>query len=108
MSKKRLRSRLNEARRISVETKYECMKMKMDTGDFGKANVTPRAAIQAQSRSLLATDLTIGARDTGRAACIMSGSQGIGRCGMVRKCGSVAITSREVTELRVGRLCNVR
>jgi hypothetical protein len=53
---------------------------------------------EAQSWSQSAIDRTIAVPDTGMAAYIMSGSQVIGHGGMVSKCGSVAITSREDTE----------
>jgi len=53
---------------------------------------------EAQSWLQLAIDRTIAVPDTGMVAYIMSGSLVTGRGGMVSKCGSAVITSREDTK----------
>jgi hypothetical protein len=54
------------------------------------------AGVPWRSQSVI--DRIIAVRDTGMVGCITSGNLVTGHGGMVRKCGSVAITSREGTK----------
>jgi hypothetical protein len=76
--------------------------------DTDLTTVRDRITEEARSWSQLAIELTIAVRVTGMVACIMSGNLVTGHGGMVRKSGSVAITSREDINLGVGCMSRTR
>ncbi len=80
----------------------------LPTQDTDLPTVPDHITEEAQLWSLLAIDPTTVDPVTGMDACITSGSQAIGQCGMVGKSGFVAITWREDTEPRAGWLGNGR